>query len=584
MRDAPSQTATISVDTPMAPPTWALLQRQLIKAQSEACEEFYDRFFDERGYLRCIPRWGGNDGPDDAIENCTGWPILHALGGSDSVLEMAKQAWEGHILQYTEAKTVDVPLAREGMYYKEFPVMFDYFHHQEGLVVLNLQGLSDPYDDTMEKRLRRFSGFYMDEDPQAQNYDPEHKIIRSMFNGSRGPLLRKATALDWAGDPIDVNNFPDPKHGERTFDEMLAHFEEYTDVVGDHPLNLQATSLAANAFACTGEVKYRDWLLEYVDAWVERTAANGDIIPSNIGLDGTIGGECDGKWYGGCYGWAFTVTVPQTGEKAHRNGISRGIIGFGNALLVTGEQKYIDVWRKLIKTVNANAKVVDGQTVYPSMHGDDGWYEFGPRPFAPGAVQTYLWSMNPEDRELAENEWIRYLEGDNRDYPVTTLENALEEVRARVKGMRAENLTDDTRLSDDTLQFNPAMVGGLIELMLGGTNPAFGETLHCRLRYFDPDGGRAGVPEDIGALVESMTGEDVTVSLVNVSPVHPHTLIVQAGAYAEHQITSVTDHTTRIPVDNSSFRVRLAPGTGTRLTIKMSRYANPPTLTFPWDR
>ena len=153
--------ATLSITNPMAPPTWALLQRQLIAAESQACEEFYARFFDERGYLKCLPRWGGNDGPDDAIENCTGWPILHAIGGSDSVLAMAKQAWEGHILQYTEARTVDVPFAREGMYYKEFPVMFDFFHHQEGLVVLNLQGLSDPYDDRMEKRLRRFSGFYL---------------------------------------------------------------------------------------------------------------------------------------------------------------------------------------------------------------------------------------------------------------------------------------------------------------------------------------------------------------------------------------------------------------------------------------
>ena len=46
----------------------------------------------------------------------------------------------------------------------------------------------------------------MNEDPQAPNYDAEHKIIRSLFNGSRGPLLRKATGLDWAGDPIEIKN------------------------------------------------------------------------------------------------------------------------------------------------------------------------------------------------------------------------------------------------------------------------------------------------------------------------------------------------------------------------------------------
>ena len=49
------------------------------------------------------------------------------------------------------------------------------------------------------------------------------------------------------------------------------------------------------------------WLLEYVDAWADRADANGGIIPSNVGLDGTIGGGADGKWYGGAYGWSFTI-------------------------------------------------------------------------------------------------------------------------------------------------------------------------------------------------------------------------------------------------------------------------------------
>ena len=97
-----------------------------------------------------------------------------------------------------------------------------------------------------------------------------------------------------------------------------------------------------------------------------------------------------------------------------------------------------------------------------------------------------------------------------------------------------------TLLSDDTLQFNPAVINSLVELMLGGHTPTFGETLHVRLRYFDPDRGRAGIPEDVGALIESLKDDEVVVNLVNTSPVNPRTLIVQAGAYAEHQITSAT--------------------------------------------
>ena len=111
-----------------------------------------------------------------------------------------------------------MPFARDGMYYKEFPVMFDWLHNGEGLTVFNLQGLSDPRRPPVPPpRVRRFAGFYMNEDPGAANYDPKHKIIRSMFNGSRGPLLRKATALDWAGDPIEVENRFRPRHGERSY-------------------------------------------------------------------------------------------------------------------------------------------------------------------------------------------------------------------------------------------------------------------------------------------------------------------------------------------------------------------------------
>ena len=49
---------------------------------------------------------------------------------------------------------------------------------------------------------------------------------------------------------------------------MLAHFEGYEDVVGDHPLNLVATSSATNAYMLTHEPKYKDWVLGYCDAWV----------------------------------------------------------------------------------------------------------------------------------------------------------------------------------------------------------------------------------------------------------------------------------------------------------------------------
>ena len=576
----------LNIDQPMAPPHWALLERELIRANAAACGEFFTRYFDERGFLMCVERWGGDDGPDDAIENLIYWPILHAIGAPDSILAMYKKAWEGHLRQYTLAKTVEVPLAREGMYYKEFPVMFDWLHNSEGLTVFSLQGLSDPYNRQFRKRVRRYAGFYMNEDPQAPNYDPQHKMIRSMFNGSRGPLLRKATGLDWAGDPIEVDGRFHLGHGEENYAQMLAHFKDYNDIVGDHPSNLLATALALNGYMLSHEEKYKAWILEYVDAWRQRMIENDYLIPTNIGLDGKIGSAADGHWYGGVYGWGFSVGVPQTGELAHRQTFQLGIEGFLNAVFLTGEREYLDPWRKQIDKVNSNKIATKHETLYPHSFGDNGWYNFQPEPFSAGAKEIYYVTMQDDDlRRVPDNAWFAYLHGENPNYPEEILNSDFTRVRDRVAGMRADETTPDTRLADDPLKFNPASVQSLTELMLGGLFPGrSGLILHCRLRYFDPVTRRAGIPDGVAALVEMITDDKVIVTLVNTDQVHGRIVVVQAGGYAEHQFVSATVDNSEVRVEASYFTVKLAPGCGRPLTLQMERYVNQPTMTLPWDR
>ena len=72
--------------------------------------------------------------------------------------------------------------------------------------------------------------------------------------------------------------------------------------------------------------------------------------------------------------------------------------------------------------------------------------------------------------------------------------------------------------------------------------------------------------------------------LVNLDPVTERTVIVQGGAYAEHQITKVSEEGRpgSTAVDHPHFVVRLAPGAGARLVIGRQRYANQPTLSHPW--
>ena len=604
---------TISIDTAMPAPRWAGLERQILAANVPACREFFRKYYDERGYLQAFLRWGANDGPDDAFENFNRWPELHALGADDEILRLYLIAWEGMTRQYSEAKTRDVPAGREGMYYKDFSAQSDWMHHGEGLQLFNRMGLSAPGLPAYRERARRFAGLYMGEDPDAPNYDRDRKLIRSMINGSKGPLLRKATALDWVGDSFDTTGFV-ALHGENTYAQFLEHYQEYTDVVGDHFLNLVATTLPTNAYLLTGEAKYRRWIVEYMDAWLARMKKNDGIIPSFVDLDGTIGGR-EGRWWGNAYGWGFSPVNPVTGRREDRNRIPRALVGFSNALLVTGDRKYVDAWRDMIAAVNAHARQVDGRTEYPTMFGASGlasrspeaknasvawlasrssqakdasvgWYSFQREPWSVGALEVWYWSMSAEDRaRVGANPWVEFLEGKNAAYAESALQRDLDSIAKKVDGIRADTTVPEKRLADNMLDLNPAATDAMVRLMFGALVPGReGGLLNARVRYFDPERRRAGVPEDVAALVSEIADRRTVVTLVNTSKAEPRTVIVQAGGYGEHQFDSVewTGRTERL--DARDFSVRLAPGAGATLTLAMRRYVNTPTVRLPWDR
>jgi hypothetical protein len=576
---------TLTVDTPMAAPAWARLQRELLAEQAPACREFYEKHFDARGYLKCFVRWGANDGPDDAFENFNGWPELHALGADDVIRRLYEAGHEGLLRQYTEARTVETPIAREGMYHREFIVQSDWMHHGEGLQLFHRMNLSLGADERYADRARRFAGFYLGTDPAAPNYDPSLRLIRSMLNGSRGPMLRPATALDWVGDPFDVSRFV-ALHGEKTYAQFLQHYEEYTDVAGDHFLNLVATTLPTVAYLVANEPRYREWLTGYMDAWLERMRRNGGVIPSHIDpRDGSIGGP-EGKWWGGAYGWGFSPVNPVTGKREDRNRIPRAMVGFMNAVLVTGEQRYADAWRGMIEAVNANAREFDGRRRYPTMFGKQGWYGWKDEPWKVGALELWYLSMRADDRaRLEDTGWLAFLAGRNPSYPETALETDRALVRRRTAAFRADDTPPERRLADNMLAYNPAAAGSLIQQMLGGLVPGReGGLLHARLRYFDPAARRAGIPPDVAALVSELGDTRTVVTLINLNPREPRTVIVQGGAYGEHRIEAATLAGKFTAVNDRTFNLRLAPGAGAKLELAMRRYAAPPTLRLPWER
>ena len=559
----------VVIERPMPAPDWALAQRALLRANAEAAAEFAAKYLDDRGFLRCVERWGGNDGPDDAMENFHNWTLAYALGAPESILGLFEKAWEGHLIQYTRARAPSVEMAREGMYFREFITAFDWEHNGEGLAAFLFYGLGRPDEPVYIQRMRRFAGFYTGEDPTAPNYDPKHKIIRSLHNGSRGPKLTPATVYDWGGEPV-------AGHPER-----LERYSTASNIRGDHPLNLCATALAMNAYLLTGEERYRDWLLEYAGAWRDRVLANGGNIPTNIGLDGRIGGEWGGKWYGGVFGWDFWP------QESGRNYFKRGPrIAFGSAFLLTGDDGYLEPLRRQMRNLYAVRRVENGRVLLPNKHGDQGWYGYIPNRHRDLERDLYLWSFRDADLEpIRDDPWLAFLAGRNAGYPGEALRAELGRVRAAVAGLRADASTPDTRASDDPQRFNPVATTALLNLTLGANDPgSIGNILHARVRYFDPVARRAGLAPDVAALVESLREREVVLTLVNTNPVHARRLIVQLGAYAEHHGESVTVGGRRMNLDGPHFEVRLAPGAGERLTITMRRYARRPTLAFPWDQ
>ena len=582
----------VTLTTPMAAPDWAKFERQFMAEMSSDCMEFYHKYYDENGNLQAVLRWGADDGPDDAFENFTGWPELHALGAPDEILHTYLKANDATIVLYTNAKTVDTPIARQGMFYKEFEVQTDWMHLGEWSKIHNREGLSVPTDPKYIERARRYAGFYMNEDPEAQNYDPKLKLIRSLLTGSRGPMLRKATPLDWVGDYVDISKFP-AMHGEANYQGMLDHYNEYGDVVGDSFLNLGATTLPTTAYMLTHDPKYKKWVLEYVDAWIDRMKQNHWIIPSFVDLDGKIGGP-ENKWWGNAYGWGFSpVSTSQAsyGQRQNRNRIQRALIGFINALELSGDQKYVDAWRNMINSVNSNAVTTNGRTQYPSMYGANGWYGWSARPWSIGALQVWYWSMKPEDMaSVAQTPWVAYLQGQNPNFPMTALQSSYATMQRLVRNFRADTTTPQTRLADNELDNDPASgpVDALLQLMMGDLpmpdGGRDGGLINARLRYFNPILKRAGLPEDVGALVSGLTDTSTTVTFVNLNSTEPRTFVVQGGCYAEHRIDSVTWNGKTVPVNSTSFTVTLAPGAGDTLTLQMKRFSEDPTELFPWEQ
>jgi hypothetical protein len=194
--------------------------------------------------------------------------------------------------------------------------------------------------------------------------------------------------------------------------------------------------------------------------------------------------------------------------------------------------------------------------------------------------------MRAEDLARIENTpWVAYLQGNDSTFPLAALRRDLRNVARCTAAFRADTTPPEKRLADNMLDYNPASISALTQLMQGALVPGReGGLLLARLRYFDPENQRAGMPADVAALVSELTDTNTVVTLVNTSGTVARTVIVQGGAYGEHRFVSVESDGQLKSLNARTFAVRLEPGSGAKLTLTMKRYVEPPTITRPWER
>ena len=198
----------IHIDSRMAAPRWAHARAPAARRQRAGVPRVLPEIF-RRPRLPAVRRaLGRQRRPGRCVRELQ--PVARAARArraSDDILQMYCKGHEGLLKQYTEARTTDVPIARGGHVLQGIhrPVRLDASRRRAAAVQpdgpVDSERPEIPGARAAVRRLLHGRG------SRGAQLRPVHKLIRSMQNGSRGPMLRKATPIDWVGDPFDVKGF-----------------------------------------------------------------------------------------------------------------------------------------------------------------------------------------------------------------------------------------------------------------------------------------------------------------------------------------------------------------------------------------
>lgn len=609
-------------------PDWAISQRSLFERLNAGAEEFVARYTRTDGSLIWREEWPGMDGSDDPYEGFQYLALLYALGGSEKVDQLARRMWDAITWQWSQYGQID----------REFDGYYDWMHHGEANLYHYFFGLTKPESVVERGRADRFARMYTGEDPLAENYDPELKLIRAPQAGSRGPRFQVTKedlgthrgVLDGYHAPFEDMTTSPFEEGKRmcdwsdpeVFEEVVRLMNQRT-TKGDVPLNMNASGQMTHAFMYSGDDSLKKWVLEYMAVWQKRAKANGGIMPDNVGLNGEVGEYLDGKWWGGHYGWRwphgfFTIIEPI---------INTSI----NAYLLTGDVGHVEMAREQLD-INFNlGKQIEGIWQTPNKHFDSGWADY--RPANPvHAIHLWARTLDEDDKQRVERTrgnldwktvtiaekpfsvkhynsntlpWYEFINGTLPNYPQELLAANHKLIDQQLTRLRSHdgdprNWPDVDQIMDypNSLsmqvdgyaihawqEFNPVYFESLIQLMLGApAHISHGGLQHSTIRYFDADLKRCGVPEDVAAMVHKITKTSVSVDLANTGS-KERRVVIQAGAFQEHSFTSVseTGADASVVITGTWVQITLPPESHVAIELGMNRYCNQPSYETPWS-
>jgi hypothetical protein len=217
---------------------------------------------------------------------------------------------------------------------------------------------------------------------------------------------------------------------------------------------------------------------------------------------------------------------------------------------------------------------------------------------------TRVLSFRTKEESGHEQPWLRFLAGANPSYPEAILSASYGQVCRRLEQIRRDN-ADLTQVNIHHWQeLNPVLTEALVQLTLGAPQIIYnGGLLMCRVRYFDCERRRPGLPEDVAALVERLEASRTVVRLVNLSPFDARDVVIQAGAFGEHRFKSVhysvRDGEYPGPIgsyaapavqcvsraqeiNDTHLCVHLPPATEIVLDLQTERFVLDPSYALPW--